>query len=234
MNQIPDSSFSLMSTLAVKRALVDTVIPSFEAEHGIEVQPLFDPTNVLQQRISDGTQADVLIATRACVQRLAEDGIVAAPSVRALVRTGVGVAVAGDVALPFLHNVDALRTLLLDARSVAYSQTGASGVYFSSLLRRLGIAEQVDARATIIEKGLTGECILRGEADVAIQQMSELAMVNGIALAGPLPEEVQHYTDFDVAMFDASAGLAASAAFVEALFSATARHAYARFGLTVF
>ena len=227
------TAVSLMSTLAVKSALVDVVIPAFEKRTGLNVRCDFDPTNVLLHRVSRGARADVLIATRACVTGLAEARIVDPASVSALVRTGVGIAVAGQAAPVLVPGVDDLCRLLLDARSVAYSRTGASGVYFAALLERLGVAGRVNGRATIIDKGLTGECVARGDADVAIQQMSELAMVPGIRLLGPLPEEVQLYTDFDVAIFAAQAYSAPCVDLIDSLFSESARSAYARLGLTV-
>lgn len=222
-----------MSTLAVKGALVEDIVPAFERRSGIRVHCAFDPTNVLQQRIASGERADVLIATRAYVADLAAARIVDPSTIQALVRTGVGVAVAAQASLRPVASVDELRRLLLDAKSVAYSRTGASGVYFAKLIEKLGIADGINERATVIEKGFTGECVVRGEADVAIQQMSELAMVPGIEIAGPLPDEVQFYTDFDAAVFDGRARFDNSIALRDALFSEQARHAYERLGLTV-
>ncbi|WP_144108243.1 molybdate ABC transporter substrate-binding protein [Paraburkholderia sp. BCC1886] len=228
---------SLMSTLAVKAALVDTIVPRFVARTGIDVQCVFDPTNVLQQRVSHGERADLLIATRAYVNQLAQEQTVVASTARALVRTGVGVATIlnadASAGRPALKTIDDLRELLLSAKSVAYSKTGASGVYFASLLDKLGIADRVNRRATIVEKGFTGECILRGDADIAIQQMSELAMIAGIKIVGPLPDDVQFYTDFHVAMFSGRAQAIHGAQLLESLFSDSARDAYERLELTV-
>ncbi|MDR5827666.1 substrate-binding domain-containing protein [Caballeronia sp. LP006] len=224
---------SMMSTLAVKSALVDVVIPAFERSSGIRVQAMFDPTNVLQERVSAGERADVLIATRAYVKRLADENVLDVPTMRGLVRTGVGVAASMRDVPRSIRSVEDLREVLLNARSVAYSKTGASGVYFATLIEEMGIAEQVNQRATIIEKGFTGECIVRGEADVAIQQMSELAMVAGIEIIGPLPEEIQFHTDFYVGMFSGRAQSEGACALLQSLFSDTERHAYERLGLTI-
>ncbi|TDV33859.1 molybdate transport system substrate-binding protein [Paraburkholderia caballeronis] len=227
-------SVSLMSTLAVKGALIDTVIPDFIGRTGIGVACTFEPTNVLREQISRGARADLLIATRPYVESLVRGGIADGSTLRPLVRTGIGVAIAATGTHVSLSTVDDLKKLLLDARSVAYSKTGASGVYFATLIRELGIADRVNARATIIPQGFTGECINRGEADVAIQQMSELAVVPGLTIVGPLPEEVQCYTDFSVAGLSSQASSSAGIALQEALFSDGARGAYRRLGLSVF
>lgn len=224
---------ALMSTLAVRGALEAQVLPEFEARTGSNVHVSFDPTNVLTQRIAQGERADVIIAVTSCIDDLIAQGLLSAHGGREIVRTGIGIAVAQDAPIPPLDTVDDLRRALLTARSVAYSRTGASGVYFASLLKRLGIAETVDAKATVIPKGFTGECIVRGEADLAIQQLSELAIVQGIRVAAPLPMEVQSYTRFSVAAFADSAGKRSVEALLQSLDAPFARTSYLRYGLEV-
>jgi molybdate transport system substrate-binding protein len=222
---------TLMSTLAVQGALADAVLPAFAAQGGANVEPVFDPTNVLIQRIAQGERADVMIAVTACVEDLIAQGVLSPHGAREIARTGIGVAVARDAPLPPLATPDDLRRALLDARSVAYSRTGASGVYFAGLLERLGIAERVNAKATVIPKGLTGECIVRGEADLAIQQLSELAIVEGIRMAGPLPDAVQSHTCFSIAAFADATRRPEAEALLDWLDAPLARSAYVRYGL---
>jgi molybdate transport system substrate-binding protein len=83
-----------------------------------------------------------------------------------------------------------LRKTLLAARSVAYSRIGASGIFFAGLIERLGIAPQINAKATITS-GFTAERLITGEADLAVQQLSELKQVAGIEIVGPIPYELQ-------------------------------------------
>ena len=79
---------------------------------------------------------------------------------------------------------------LLAARSVAYSKIGASGIYFAELIQRLGIAAEINAKATITA-GFTAERLMTGEADLAVQQLSELKQVAGVELVGPIPLGLQ-------------------------------------------
>ncbi|MDR5781936.1 substrate-binding domain-containing protein [Caballeronia sp. LZ065] len=221
----------LMSTLAVQGALAAEVLPAFAAHLGANVEPVFDPTNVLIQRIAQGQRADVMIAVSACIEDLIAQGVLSPHGAREIVRTGIGVAVADGAPLPPLGTASDLRHALLDARSVAYSRTGVSGVYFAGLLERMGIAERINATATVIPKGLTGECIVRGEADLAIQQLSELAIVKGIRLAGPLPDEVQSHTCFSIAAFANPTRRPEAEALLNWLDAPLARSAYVRYGL---
>ena len=74
---------------------------------------------------------------------------------------------------------------------MAYSRIGASGILFAQLIERLGIAAEINARAVIIPSGFTAEKLVTGEADLAVQQISELKQVAGIEIVGPIPRELQ-------------------------------------------
>ncbi|MCD0445425.1 substrate-binding domain-containing protein [Glycomyces sp. A-F 0318] len=187
----------LFSTLAVRLALDEGVVDGFTRATGHAVETVYDPTNVLLERIAGGDLPDVMIGVRSQLDGLAGDGVLAGPSLTDIARVGVGIAAApGAGPLPDLSTVDSLKAALLGARSVAYSRTGASGVYFASLLGQLGIAAAVNARATVVEKGFTAQALLDGRADLAVQQLSELRFVPEARLAGLLPDAVQHYTVF--------------------------------------
>jgi molybdate transport system substrate-binding protein len=93
---------------------------------------------------------------------------------------------------------------LLAARSVAYSRLGASGILFAQLIERLGIASEINARAVIIPQGFTAEKLVTGEADLAVQQISELKQIAGIEVVGPIPYELQTPAVFSAGRIAAS------------------------------
>jgi molybdate transport system substrate-binding protein len=86
---------------------------------------------------------------------------------------------------------------------VAYSRIGASGIYFADLIRRLEIAEEINAEATITA-GFTAERLITGEADLAVQQISELKQAAGIEVVGPIPYELQTAVVFTAGRMEAS------------------------------
>ncbi|MFB9659791.1 substrate-binding domain-containing protein [Glycomyces mayteni] len=199
----------LFSTLAVRLALDAGVLDDFTAATGHEVATVYDPTNVLLRRIEDRDLPDVMIGVGGQLAELVAAGVL--DEAAEIAKVGVGVAAPpGGGDLPDISTVDALKAALVAARSVAYSRTGASGVYFASLLGDLGIADRVNARATVVEKGFVAETLLDGRADLAVQQLSELRFVPQARLVGPLPEAAQHYTVFAAAT-GAGAGEAARA-----------------------
>ena len=97
---------------------------------------------------------------------------------------------------PDMSSVDALRRALLEAKSIACSES-ASGVYVSTeLFKRLGIADQVAGKSRMIPAEPVGAVVARGEAEIGFQQVSELKPIAGIDLVGPLPPELQKVTIF--------------------------------------
>ena len=112
-----------------------------------------------------------------------------------------------------VQNADeaALRGTLLAARSVAYSRLGASGVYFAQLIVRMGIADEINAKATVVEQGFTAERLVSGEADLAVQQISELMAVEGVDILGKLPPEANTGAVFSAGLFTGADPTAAAA-----------------------
>lgn len=180
----------LLSTLGLKGAVLG-LAAQFEATRGIRIDADFAPTLALLPRLRGREAADLAILTREGLDDLAREGLVVAESRTDLARSYVGLAVKAGAPRPDIATAAALRTALLAARSVAYSRLGASGILFAQLLERLGIAGEVNVKATIIPSGFTAERLLSGEADLAVQQISELKQVPGIDVVGPIPLDLQ-------------------------------------------
>jgi molybdate transport system substrate-binding protein len=184
-----DNSVRVLSTLALKGA-VSHLAGHYEAANGVRIDADFAPTLALLERLRRGEAADLVILTREGLDELAREGrVIAADSVD-LARSYVGIAVWGGVAHPDIASEAALRATLLAAR-VAYSRIGASGIFFAQLIGRLGIAAEVNARAVVIPSGFTAERLVTGEADLAVQQISELKQIAGVEIVGPIPRDLQ-------------------------------------------
>ncbi|MCG4255130.1 substrate-binding domain-containing protein [Acetobacter senegalensis] len=188
--------FSLSAALVVKSAFDDGILHDFVEETGFEPIIEWAPTTVILESIENGKRPDVVIVTNDALTGLAKKGIVAPDAARPLVVSKIGIGVLKGADLPDIATVDAFKNTLLNARSVAYSLGGQSGLYFAPLLERLGIADAVNARATRIPAGFSAEKLHTGEADIAVQQISELLAVEGTEIVGPLPEEIQKVTSF--------------------------------------
>jgi molybdate transport system substrate-binding protein len=179
----------VLSTLALKGA-VTRLAGRYEAASGARIDADFAPTVGLLPRLRGGEKADLVILTREGLEELAAEGAVVAASMVDLARSYVGIAVKAGARHPDIETEGAFRASILAARSVAYSKAGASGIYFAELIARLGIADEINARATITA-GFTAERLITGEADLAVQQISELKQVGGIEVVGPMPLSLQ-------------------------------------------
>ena len=184
-----DDEVRLLSTLALKGA-VERLAGQYQVAASVRLDADFAPTVGLLKRLREGEKADVLILTREGLDELVGEGAVVAASKVDLARSWVGIAVKAGQPHPDISNVAALRATLLAARSVAYSKIGASGIYFAGLIEKMGIASEIKAKATITA-GFTAERLSTGEADLAVQQLSELKQVAGNEVIGPIPRELQ-------------------------------------------
>jgi molybdate transport system substrate-binding protein len=180
----------VLSTLALKGA-VHGLADRYQADGGARINAEFAPTLALLQRLHAGEAADVVILTREGLDEITREGRVVAESCVDLARSYVGLAVKAGAAHPDIATEASLRAALLGARSVAYSRLGASGILFAKLIEQLGIASDINARAVIIPQGFTAERLVTGEADLAVQQISELKQIEGIEVVGPIPYELQ-------------------------------------------
>lgn len=180
----------MLSTLGLKGAM-RSLSALFETATGIHVDADFAPTLALLKRLRAGEAADLVILTREGLDDMISEGSVIADSAADLARSYVGLAVRAGQPHPDISSEAALRKALLAARSVAYSRLGASGVYFAKLIVRMGIAAEINAKAAIVEQGFTAERLVSGEADLAVQQISELKQVGDIEVIGPVPHDLQ-------------------------------------------
>jgi molybdate transport system substrate-binding protein len=192
----------VLSTLALKGAVI-RLAGRYEAASGVRINADFSPTVGLLPRLRAGEKADIVILTREGLDELAAEGAVVAASIVDLARSHVGIAVKAGAPHPDIATEAAFRASVLATRSVAYSRIGASGIYFAELIARLGIADEINARATITS-GFTAERLITGEADLAVQQISELKQVDGIDVVGPIPLSLQTPAVFSAARMTAS------------------------------
>lgn len=223
---------NVMSGLALEVAINRWLKPQFESGSGFRLDVDWRPTAAIMTSIGEGQRADVVIAITSAMDQLVASGIVQPQTRVTLADSVLGVGVRQGAPRPDVSTVEAFKRAMVDARAVAYSRAGASGIYFAGLIARLGIADAVNARAVIIPMGFTAEKVASGEADLAVQQISELMTVPGIDVAGPFPTEIQVVSRFDAAIFTGAAHAEGAKAFLHLLASPAAAKAYADGGLT--
>lgn len=196
----------VLSAGAVK-AVAPALADAFQRETGHTVRIAFDTVGALRKRAAT-EPADVLILTDAAIDDLARQGIVVAESRKDLARVGIGVGVRQGAPLPDISTPEALKQTLLSAKSLVYmdpARGATSGIHFAGVLQRLGIADALKDRTLLWPGGSSAEAVAKGQAELCVQQMSEILPVAGVTLVGPLPKDLQKVTTY-------SAGLGARSA----------------------
>jgi molybdate transport system substrate-binding protein len=192
----------------------------FTARTGIEVDYLRwtsggEQAQSIPARLDGGEAIDLVVLARPVVTQLMVSGRVAL--CRDIARSSIGLAVQTGSEVPDIDSEEALRATLLAAASLGVS-TSLSGAYVrETLLPRLGIAEAMAGRTHIVTRGLVGAAVARGEVELGIQQLSELQVVGGITVVGPLPESLQRKTVFSAGLIAGGAQAPAAGALLRFL-----------------
>jgi molybdate transport system substrate-binding protein len=188
-------------------------------------------TNAVPQRLARNEPIDVVIMVGSALGKLVEEGKIIPDSRVDLASSAIGMAIRSGSPKPDISTVDSLRSALLNAKSIAYSDS-ASGVYISTeLFRRLGIADQVTGKSRMIPAEPVASVVARGEAEIGFQQISELKPIQGIEVVGPLPDDVQKITIFSAGIVTGSKDPEAAKSLITFLASPAATQAIIASGL---
>jgi molybdate transport system substrate-binding protein len=225
-------SIKVLSAGAVKRGVAQ-IAKQYEADTGEAVSVEFDTAPSLRERLRRGERADVLVLPPAMLDDLSREGRADNAHRGYIGRSRMGLFVKRGMAVPDIASVEAFKRAILDADAVVYN-TASSGLYMEKLLGSLGLREAVSARVIKVDSGAAvmeqvaqhaGNAIGAGQlSEIRVQLDKGVA----IALAGPLPDDIQNATPYDAA---AASGAPAARALVSALVSDAAKKTFAATGI---
>jgi molybdate transport system substrate-binding protein len=211
------------------------LLPEFERSSGVSVTTLSGASQgkgpeTIAAQLGRGVAADVAILSREGLGELIAAGRVMEGTDVDLARAALGAAVRSEASRPDIRTVEAFKQALLSARVVAVPAS-TSGIYLiEELFPRLGIADRLNTRIT--PRGSQSAALVAdGEADIAVQPVSELVGVPGLDFLGELPAEVQLIQTFSAATLSGSKELEAAGKLIAFLASARAAAAIRNHGM---
>ena len=192
------------------QAVTERIIEAFKRDTGADVTADFGAVGAMKARVTGGEPVDVIVLTRAMIDKLAADGWVEQGSRVDLGRVGTGVAVRAGTQPPEVAAAESLRAAIRASDTIVCPDPAiaTAGKIVMSLVEKLGVADEVRGRLQFFPNGYAAMKWLAasgGPGALGITQVTEILPNRGVTYAGPLPDAFQMKTVY-------SAGLAAKAA----------------------
>jgi molybdate transport system substrate-binding protein len=183
------------------RGPLQELAPEFEKTSGHKLKIEYGTAGAVEKKAgAEDAEYDIVILTKPRMDKLVKEAKIAGGATAVLFRAPIALAVKEGAAKPDIGSDEKFKQALLNAKSIAYvdpASGGTSGIHLAKVLEKLGIADQVKAKTKLISAApdqgspRVGEAVARGEAELGIQPISELNEVKGIAIVGPLPDDLQ-------------------------------------------
>jgi len=188
---VAQTEITLIAPVGISGA-VNELIPGFEQKTGYKVKPVYGTGLVTKKQVADGEPFDVPIV-QVPYEEVVKSGHVVVSSATPLASARVGVAVKLGSSKPDISSADAVKRMLLSAKSIVYPNPArgpAAGIIFDAMLVKLGITEQVKPKLKPVVGAEVMKMLARGESDIGVTFLSELGTEPGIDIVGPLPEDI--------------------------------------------
>ena len=188
-------TIKVFTTRAIATVLKETG-KEFEKTTGYKLDITTDIAITMVRQIQAGESFDVLVASPEQIDMLIKEGKVIAETRNILARSGIGVAVRTGAAKPDIGSVEAFKSALLKAKSIAYLREGQSGIYLAGVIERLGLTEALKSKVIRPEKDIVSKLVAKGEVEIGLVVITQIQTTPGVELVGPLPAEIQFYVVF--------------------------------------
>ena len=224
-------------TTAMETAMAE-LVPPFEHESGNTVSINYGPSGRVAHRFIDGEPADVIIIDSDAIDDLIKQGKVL-PGRTDLARTGIGIAIRKGAPKPDVSTPEALKQALLNAKSIGYTSPTGGGITVAPILKlldTLGIAADVAPKTKFAAGGPNGRVsvlVSSGEAEIGLQQVSELMSNPDVEVIGLLPPALQRFTVYSAGIPAYAKEASAGRAFIEFLAAPQAIAIYKAKGLAL-
>lgn len=216
----------------VKRGITQ-LAAQFEKSSGHRVSVEFTGAPTVRDRVLAGESVDVAVVPQSVMEEFIAQGKVIAESRATLGRSRMGLAIRKGAMVPDLATVESFKRAIAAADAVVVN-VASSGNYVTKLLEKLGFAagkavKQADTVKVMDHVAASAQNLLGAGQLPEIRELIDKGVA--IALAGPLPDDLQSITAYDAAVAGAGANAAVAAEFTKFLATPAARAAMAATGI---
>ena len=183
---------------AVMKPVFDELTGEFERTTGHKLSIRYEPAGAARKRVEASDSIDIAILQKPAAEELARRGKINSQGMATFARSGIAVAVPRGMKKPDISTVESFKQALLAAKSVSYpdpAEGHAAGQLFRRIIERLGIAEQVDAKAKLQKRSFS-ESPPKDHADFAIAQPTEILLTPAYQLVDLIPDDLQDFERF--------------------------------------
>jgi molybdate transport system substrate-binding protein len=203
-------------SIGAARPLLEQLIPDFEKSTGHRVMAWWGPPAPMQAKLFQEEPVDIVFSAQPTwdqwvVANKIETGV-------EIARTGIGVAVRKGAPKPDLKDSEATKNFLLSAQSVSGLgfNNGSVGDWVLRAFNRMGITQQMLPKYRIYMFGIEAiQALPKGEAEVALSVMPDLAYSKEVDYVGPFPPDIQEYETVRAAVAIQSENPDAARAFID-------------------
>src|SRR3977135_3515676 len=209
------------------KAATDELLPPFERQNAHTIRATYAPSGALIPRFERGEPVDVFLTDSTAIDTLITQGKIM-PGRTDLARTGIGIAVRKGAPKPDVSSAEALKRTLLAAKTVGHAAPSGGSItaaHIQGVFQRLGIAAQVTPKVKLAAGGPNGRVsvlVSSGEAEIGLQQVSELMSNPEVEVIGMLPAELQLTTIYSAGVTTSAREAEAARALIRALTAPTA------------
>jgi molybdate transport system substrate-binding protein len=166
----------------------------FTRETGHSLRFSVSTTGGVMNKLKAGEKGDVIVISNEAADTLEKQGEFVPSTRRDVASSLFGVVVKRNAPTPDISTPEALKQVVLSARSVSYPDpiaAAASGGYVEAVFRKLGILNAAKEKASLKPMGvLVGEAVEKGEAELGLSFMSEFVADKNLKVVA-FPDSLQ-------------------------------------------
>jgi molybdate transport system substrate-binding protein len=181
----------LLCSNAIRMAM-EQLLPEAQRAIGRPVSVRYDASTALRLSIDQGEAFDVAILTPDLIEALITSGRLRSGTRTDVASVDLAVGIKAGSRKDDVQTPEGMKKRLLAARSLTWTEAGASSAANIAMVRALGIEDELTSRIVLQKVSrVATETVARGENELVLAPRSEVQSVAGVEVLGLFPKEFQ-------------------------------------------